>query len=77
MLTIPETTSENGFVVPAFFDRTERFRDRIVDCNREELIDLSFALLGQLEHIQGMMQKENDQLENWLGYHEPLTGRRS
>lgn len=72
MDNVKETSSTLGFAVPVFFERTERIRERIVDCNREELIDLSFHYLGKLEKIQGMLQATNDDLESFLGYHEQL-----
>ena len=77
MLTVKATTCETGFVVPTFFERSERFRERIVDCNKEELVDLAFAYLNKLEQLQGLHQKTSDCLEEYLGYCEPLTGRRA
>ena len=76
MVTIKETDATRGFAVPVFFERTEKLREKIVECTREELIDLAFAYLGKLESIQGSLQKHNNCLEEFLGYLEPLTETR-
>lgn len=72
MIEIKETNSTTGFVVPAFFERTESYRERYVDCSREELIDLCFHQLGMLEKIQGILEVSNRDLENHLGYNETM-----
>lgn len=76
MLTVTATECTDGFVVPVYFERTERFRERIVDCSREELTDLAFCYLNKLEQLQGLHQKTSLCLEEYLGYLEPLTGTR-
>jgi hypothetical protein len=72
MIEIKETDLTLGFASPVFFDRTEKIRERIVDCSREELIDLAFFQLGMLEKFQGWCEKTNIELEGHLGYHEKL-----
>jgi len=72
VIEIPSTTSTLGFASPTFFDRTERIRERIVDCSKEELVDLAFFYLGILEEVQGTSEKLNDKLELMLGYHESM-----
>ncbi len=72
MITIPQTEATVGFVAPVFFDSSERLRERIVDCTREELIELAFFQQGMLEKFQGVTEGINLELENFLGYHEPL-----
>jgi hypothetical protein len=72
MIKILETESTAGFASPVFFERTERIKERIVDCSREELIDLCFHQLGMLEKYQGFSERVNAELEEHLGYHEPL-----
>jgi hypothetical protein len=70
MVKIPETTSNLGFVKPFYFVRDGVFRERIVDCSREQLIDLSFHFLGLLEKEQGIHQRESEKLEKALGWCE-------
>ena len=72
MVTIPETTATLGFVNPVQFDRTDAIKERVVDCTREELIDLVFMQLGMLERFQGVMEGMNAELEDFLGYNEPM-----
>lgn len=70
MVKVSPTNAYQGFVSPVFFDRTEQLRERIVDCTREELIDLSFHYLSILEGIQGATEKVNRELEENLGYYD-------
>lgn len=72
MIEIKSSESTLGFPVPYFFDRTERYVERLVDCTREELIDLNFFYLDLLEKTQGMTEKLNQVLEESIGYNEPL-----
>jgi hypothetical protein len=72
MIEISQTDLENGFVAPTYFERTEKIRERIVDCTREELIDLAFFQLQMLERFQGNCERINQELEEHLGYYEPL-----
>jgi len=72
MVEIPPTTSILGFAVPVFFVRTERIVERIVDCSREELVDLAFFYLGVLEEVQGSSERLNDRLESIMGYQEHM-----
>jgi len=72
MVEIPPTNSTLGFAVPVFFIRTERIVERIVDCSREELIDLSFFYLNVLEEVQGASERLNDRLESIMGYQESM-----
>lgn len=72
MIEIKESDATLGFASPVFFERTEKIRERIVDCSREELIDLAFCQLGMLERFQGSCERMNLELEEHLGYHEPL-----
>lgn len=65
---IKETTSSLGFVRPVQFMRTGRLRDRLVDCSREELIDLNFHYLELLEKAQGIVQNLSDSMEESLGW---------
>lgn len=73
MITIPESDSTIGFASSVFFDRSENIRERVVDCTREELIDLVFFQLGMLESMQGQFEQWNLKLEEHLGYHETLV----
>ena len=66
--TIKETTSSLGFVRPVQFERTGRLRERLVDCSREELIDLNFYYLELLEKAQGIVQNLSDSMEESLGW---------
>lgn len=72
MIKIEETEATIGFASTIFFERTEKIRERIVDCTREELIDLCFHQLGMLERYQGNSERINRELEEYLGYHEVL-----
>jgi len=72
MIEIPESTATLGLAVPVFFERTERIRERIVDCTKEELVDIAFYYLGVLEEVQGASEKLNDRLETILGYQESM-----
>lgn len=72
MIAIKPTEATLGFPSPAFFERTEIIRERIVDCSREELIDLAFHYLGILEKYQGIHELANRELEDLLGYNEPM-----
>lgn len=72
MIEIAETTSTRGFTSDVFFERTEKIRERVVDCTREELVDLVFHQLSMLEKIQARTEKMNDDLEKHLGYHERM-----
>ena len=72
MIEIPPTDSTNGFSSSVFFERTDKIRDRIVDCTREELIDLAFFQLQMLEEVQGASEALNFKLEKHLGYYEDL-----
>lgn len=66
--TIKETTSSLGFVKPVQFERTGRLRERLVDCSREELIDLNFFYLELIEKVQGLNQNISEGLEESLGW---------
>ena len=77
MITINPSEATQGFASPVFFERTERLRDRVVDCTREELIDLVFHQLSMLESMQGQFEQWNATLEDHLGYHEPLISNES
>jgi len=72
MVEIPPTESTLGFPVPFFFLRTERFVERIIDCTREELIDLNFYYLNMLEEFQGVTERINDRLESTIGFNESM-----
>jgi len=72
MIEIKESDATLGFASPVFFERTDKIRERVVDCSREELIDLVFSQLGMLEEMQGFFERVNTKLEHHLGYHEPL-----
>lgn len=72
MITIPPTNSTLGFVSPVFFESSERIRERIVDCSKDELVELAFFYLGHLESIQGFMENKNQELEKILGYRDPI-----
>jgi len=72
MVEIPITEATLGFALPVFFIRTERIVERIADCSREELMDLSFFYLGILEEVQGSSERLNDRLESVMGYQESM-----
>ena len=72
MIEIKESDATLGFASPVFFERTEKIRERVIDCSREELIDLVFNQLQMLERVQGWCEKTNLELEHHLGYHEKL-----
>ncbi len=72
MITIQPSEATQGFASSVFFERTEKIRERVVDCTREELIDLVFHNLGMLEEMQGQHEQWNARLEEHLGYYEPL-----
>jgi hypothetical protein len=72
MIKITETEATRGFVSPTFFERTEQIKERVVDCTREELIDLCFHYLGMLEKYQCFSENANRELEEHLGYYESM-----
>lgn len=72
MIEIKPTTSTLGFASPVLFERTDKIREKVVDCTREELVDLAFHQLEMLERIQGQLQTTNNELEDHLGYNEKL-----
>lgn len=72
MIEIKQSESTQGFVATVFFERTERLRDRVVDCNIEELRDLVFHQLNMLERVQSISEAINRELEQHLGYNEPM-----
>lgn len=75
MIEIKPTEATLGFPSPFFFERTGKIRERVVDCTREELIDLSFHYIAILEKYQGIHELANRELEDLLGYNEPMFVR--
>lgn len=49
MIEIKQHEGEIGIMSSFFFERTDNIRERIVDCSREELMDLAFSLVEVLE----------------------------
>lgn len=70
MITVEETESTLGFIRPVHFARTGKIRERVVDCSREELIDLVFRQINMLERAQGYAQHSSEMLEKELGWQE-------
>lgn len=75
MYIIPQTEAKLGFSSDAYFDRTNKIRERIVDCSREELIDLSFHYLGIIEKMHGVFENQVSELYEILGYNELMKSR--
>ncbi len=75
MHNIPETNASLGFSSDVYFERTGKIRERIIDCSREELIDLAFNYLGIIEKIHGMHENSVNEIENMLGYNEIMRPR--
>lgn len=71
MITIPESNTIR-FPTDWYFERTERVREKIQDLSREELIDLTAHLMNHFSKIQGSMEQINLQMEEILGWHDPM-----
>lgn len=72
MITIPEIEGVR-FPTDWFFERTGKVREKIEDCTREELMDLTSYLMTKFSAIQGKTEAINLEMEEILGWHDPLT----
>jgi hypothetical protein len=66
------TEMKEGFASPVYFERTGKWRSRIIDCTREELIDLSFKHINELEKVDGMLEQMKEFTERALGWRSQL-----
>lgn len=71
MIEIPEIEKVR-FPTDWFFQRTEKVREKIEDCTREELIDLTSYLMTKFSEVQGKTEAINLEMEEILGWHDPL-----
>lgn len=67
---IPATEATFGFVKNFHFERTGEVREKVVECNREELIDLVFYLIKATDDIRGDAENIQSTLDKKLGWTE-------